>query len=80
MGRHLDPAGVFMKILMSDKFKTVYKQSNLLSVRGHVSYKGNARVAGSVMFCPYQAQALLRTGYISKSSVCVCCWVGDGRG
>lgn len=47
MGQHLGPAGVFMKILMPDKFKTVYKQANLLLVCGHASYKGNARVAGS---------------------------------
>lgn len=47
MRQHLDPAGVFMKILMSDKFKTVYKQSNVLLVCGHVSYNGNARVAVS---------------------------------
>lgn len=47
MGQHLGPAGVFMKILMSGRFKTVCKQANLLLVCGHVSYKGNARVAGS---------------------------------
>lgn len=69
MGQDL---GVFMKTLMSDKFKTVYKQASLLLVCGHVSYKGSWL---SVMFCPCLLQELLRTGSVRKSSVCICCWV-----
>lgn len=46
-GQHLGPAGVFMKVLMYYKFKTVYKWANLLLVCGRISCKGNARVAGS---------------------------------
>lgn len=77
MGQHLDPAGVFMKILMSDKFKTVYKQSNLLSVRGHVSYKGNARVAGSVMFCPYPSSSPFED-WVHQQEQCLCLLLGWG--
>lgn len=75
MGQHLGPAGVFMKILMSGRFKTVCKQANLLLVCGHVSYKGNARVAGSQWCFAPLVWALLRSGYISSSIVCVCCWL-----
>lgn len=41
------PSWCFHENTDVDKFKTVYKQANLLLVCGHVSYKGNAKVAGS---------------------------------
>lgn len=44
MGQHLGPYGVFMKIFVSCKIKTVlyiYNQAILLFLCGYFPYKGN---------------------------------------
>lgn len=81
MGQHLGPAGVFIKILMSHKFKTVYKQAILLLVCFHVSYKGNARVAGSQWcFAPTEFKHFWGLGTSARAVSLFAAGFGGGRG